>query len=54
MISSPPGAYRAVFHFASAQVRKGLSVQRVLHFRGRPARLAEIFDLLNFFMDKRG
>lgn len=54
MISSPPGAYRAAFHFAVAQVRKGTRVQRVLHFRGRPARLAEIADLLNFFMDKRG
>ena len=53
-ISSPPGTYRAAFHFAAAQVRKGLRVQRVLHFREHPARLAEISDLLNFFMDKRG
>lgn len=54
MISSPPGAYRAAFHFAAAQVRKVLSVQWVLHFRGHPARLAGICGLLNFFMDKRG
>lgn len=53
-ISSPPGIYRAAFHFAAAQVRKGPSVQRVLHFREHPARLAGISDLLNFFMDKRG
>ena len=54
MISSPPGTYRAAFHFAAAQVRKGSSVQRVLHFREHSAGLAEISDLLNFFMDKRG
>lgn len=53
-ISSPPGTYRAAFHFAAAQVRKGPSVQWVLHFREHSARLAEISDLLNFFMDKRG
>lgn len=53
-ISSPPGTYRAAFHFAAAQVRKGLSAQWVLHFREHPARLAGISDLLNFFMDKRG
>lgn len=49
MISSPPGAYRAAFYFAAAQVRKGPSVQWVLHFREHPARLAGISDLLNFF-----
>ncbi|MCI6792634.1 MAG: hypothetical protein MSA14_05375, partial [Dialister sp.] len=30
-ISSPPGTYRAAFHFVAAQVRKGPSVQRVLY-----------------------
>lgn len=54
MISSPPGTYRAAFHFAAVQVRKSLSVQWGLHFREHPVRLAEISDLLNFFMDKRG
>lgn len=54
MISSPPGAYRAAFHFAAAQVRKGLSVQWVLHFRGHPARLAGICGLLIFSWTKEG